>query len=97
MARDTCAWERRADDQARAEMAAVEKWDAVHQAEHRGERDYTDEMWTVVTKEPANLTMTNMDAPTQDQLEIPVQPRKYRDVANGLEDAPRWCSKMMGV
>ena len=33
----------------------------------------------------------------QDQLEIPVQPRKYRDVASSLENAAGWCSKMMGV
>lgn len=43
------------------------------------------------------MTFLNMDAPTQDQLEIPVQPRKYRDLAKGLEESPRWVSKMMGV
>lgn len=95
VARDT--WEKRADAQGRAEMAAIEKWDSLHREEHRGERDYADDIWSVATKEPTKLTMANMDAPTQDQLEIPVQPRKFRDVAKGLEDAPRWCSKMMGV
>ena len=41
--------------------------------------------------------MLNMDAPTADQLDIPVQAKKYRDVAKSLEEAPTWESKMMGV
>ena len=43
------------------------------------------------------MTVLNMDAPTADQLDIPVQAKKYRDVAKGLEEAPTWQSKMMGV
>ena len=35
-------------------------------------------------KHPERSTMLNMDAPTSDQLEVPVQPRKTRDVAKGM-------------
>ena len=42
------------------------------------------------------MTFINMDQPTKDQLEIPVQPRQYRDVAKSVENAPGWASKMMG-
>ena len=69
----------------------------IHQAEHRGERDYGDDMWHTATCHPDRMTMLNMDAPTSDQLEIPVQARKYRDISKGLEESARWLSKMMGV
>jgi hypothetical protein len=69
----------------------------LHRKEHRGERDYGDDMWTAAEKHPRKVTMLNMDAPTSDQLEIPVQARQYRDVAKCLEETPRWLSKMMGV
>ena len=45
---------------------------------------------------PDKMTFINMDQPTKDQLEIPVQPRQYRDVAKSVENAPGWASKMMG-
>lgn len=68
-----------------------------HNQEHRGERDYGDLVWQKSLSRPHMVTMLNMDAPTRDQLDIPVQAHKYSDVAKGLEEAPSWMSKMMGV
>ena len=62
-----------------------------------GEREYADDWWRKAERTPKQTTMLNMDAPTKDQLTIPVQPKKYRDVAKAVEEAPAWASKMMGV
>lgn len=93
--RDT--YEHRQDSIAKAKMQDIVEREDIHKREHRGERDYADDNWNRAEVHPSKLTMMNMDAPTQNQLEIPVQPRKYRDTAKCLEGAPRWCSKMMGV
>lgn len=90
-------YEKRADAVGRAEFAAVLERERIHTAEHRGERDYADDFWAKAEHAPSKVTMANMDAPTQDQLEIPVQPRKYRDKAKALEGTTGWASKMMGV
>lgn len=93
--RDT--YEHRADAAAREQMRLVEKRDELHKADHRGERDYADDFWSKAESQPSRITMMCMDAPTKDQLEIPVQPRQYRDAPKGLENAPKWACKMMGV
>lgn len=93
--RDTFA--SRHDEVARAEMRALAVREELHKAEHLGERRYAEDREELAKIAPHKMTFLNMDAPTQDQLQIPVQPRKYRDPAKGLDDAPTWKSKMMGV
>lgn len=90
-------YEGRHDEAARENMTLIEQREEQHRQEHRGERDYADDFWTKAETRPARYSMLNMDAPTQDQLEIPVQATKYRDAPKGLDGAPRWASKMMGV
>lgn len=87
----------RTDEAARLEMQAIRMREDIHTREHRGERQYADDTWNKAQTRPYQYTMLNMDAPTRDQLDIPVQARKYGDVAKGLEEAPSWASKMMGV
>ena len=87
----------RTDEGGKAQMLDLEQREDLHRKEHRGERNYADDMWFKAEACPRKITMLNMDAPTTDQLQIPVQPRAYRDVAKGLESAPGWVSKMMGV
>lgn len=93
--RDT--YEQRADAVAREKMREIEAREERHRNEHRGERNYADDFWEKAKCRPSKVTMMNMDAPTKDQLEIPVQPRMFRDAAKCLENAPRWACKMMGV
>ena len=38
-----------------------------------------------------------MDAPTQDQFDLPVQPRSYRDSVKSVEGMKKWASKIHGV
>ena len=87
----------RTDEAGRQLQTDLQLREDLHAKEHRGERHYADDMWHVAENHPGNVTMMNMDAPTQDQLEIPVQPKQYRDVAKSLEEAASWVSKMMGV
>ena len=105
MQRDTCTaiqvkedmFRGRGDDHALAELKEVDAWKDAHKSDHRGERAYGDDFKDKAEARPDLVTFLNMDAPTKDQLNIPVQPRKYRDVAKSLENAPGWASKMMGV
>eukprot|EP00965_Chrysotila_dentata_P052119 1729747-Pleurochrysis_carterae.AAC.1 len=39
---------------------------AIHNAEHRKERAYADDVWTKGAKRPMDITALNIDAPTQD-------------------------------
>eukprot|EP00965_Chrysotila_dentata_P102619 3387882-Pleurochrysis_carterae.AAC.1 len=69
-----------------------------HTAEHRQKRYYAhDSVWTKSETEPANDTALNVDAPTQDQFDIPVQYRNARDVVKSLETKLNWKSKITGV
>ena len=68
----------RTDENGKAMMRDLEHREELHRREHRGERDYGDDMWQKAESCPRRLTMLNMDAPTTDQLQIPVQPRAYQ-------------------
>jgi hypothetical protein len=87
----------RKDAHAAEESKITDIEEEVHKGEHRGERAYGDDLRALAERRPDRATFLNMDAPTKDQLEIPVQPRQTRDVAKSLEHAPGWASKMMGV
>ena len=90
-------YEDRKDDHAVAELIRANEMEEAHKRDHRGERNYGDDFLEKAEARPDLVTFLNMDAPTKDQLGIPVQPRRYRDVAKCLENAPGWASKMMGV
>lgn len=90
-------YEDRKDDHAVAELIRANEMEEAHKRDHRGERNYGDDFLEKAEARPDLVTFLNMDAPTKDQLDIPVQPRRYRDVAKCLENAPGWASKMMGV
>ena len=49
---------------------------AKHNKEHGGERAYADDIWTKSEDLPDQITAMNMDAPTQEQFDIPIQDRK---------------------
>ena len=79
---DTCgalqvrrdALEGRTDAVAEAERKALDRDAAIHDREHRGERDYGDDIWRQGEDHPARVTALNMDAPTQQAFDVPVQP-----------------------
>eukprot|EP00965_Chrysotila_dentata_P059116 1962209-Pleurochrysis_carterae.AAC.2 len=48
-------------------------------------------------RSPEFVTALNIDAPTQNQFDIPVQNRVARDVVKSLESQPKWASKITGV
>lgn len=87
----------RGEEVTRQERTELMKREEIHRGEHRGERDYGDDLWHRATRHPYKITVANMDAPSQDQLEIPTQAKEYRDSAKGLETSPKWCSKLMAV
>lgn len=102
---DTCgalqvrrdALEGRTDAVADAERKALDRDAAIHDREHRGERDYGDDIWRQGEDHPARVTALNMDAPTQQAFDVPVQPRRIRDSVKRLEGQQKWSSKITGV
>ena len=72
---DTCAWLKAKIDGAvgETEKAALREQREEHDKFHRGERDYSDDFWLEAEQRPENLTMIILDAPTQNQLNIPTQ------------------------
>lgn len=72
---DTCAWLKAKIDGAvgETEKAALREQREEHDKFHRGERDYSDDFWLEAEQRPENLTMLILDAPTQNQLNIPTQ------------------------
>lgn len=68
-----------------------------HAKEQRAERNYVMDITRKAEHTPAAVTALNIDAPTQDQFDIPVQNRKARDVVKSLEGALKWKSKITGV
>eukprot|EP00965_Chrysotila_dentata_P115399 3813774-Pleurochrysis_carterae.AAC.2 len=68
-----------------------------HTAEHRQKRYHAHDIWTKSEKEPTNVTALNIDAPTQDQFDIPLQDRNARDVVKTIETHLTWKSKITGV
>ena len=71
--------------------------EATHAEEHGGERDYAEDWWDAAQRNPEAVTAFSMDAPTERQFDIPVQPRKARDTVKALENAKRWSSKITGL
>lgn len=90
-------YEARNDAIAKAQVAKTLADLEQHEAEHKGERDYAEDIWFKSEKCPHRVTAFSMDAPTEHQFDIPVQNRVARDVVKSLEDAPRWSSKLMGL
>ena len=91
------ALEGRTDAVADAERKALDRDAAIHDREHRGERDYADDIWRQGEDYPARVTALNMDAPTQQAFDVPVQPRRIRDGVKRLEGQQKWSSKITGV
>lgn len=94
---DIAKWETRNDVHGRAKLAQTMAERDQHEKEHKGERDYAEDIWCKAEYHRHRITAFNMDAPTETQFEIPVQNRLARDVVKSLESAPRWSSKMMGL
>eukprot|EP00965_Chrysotila_dentata_P018239 606872-Pleurochrysis_carterae.AAC.2 len=60
----------------------------IHWAEHCGERDYALGINQTAEEYPHFCTSLNIDAPTQDEFNLPVQNRVAQDVVKSLESAP---------
>ena len=90
-------YEGRTDAVAVAERKRLDEQQAIHDKEHRGERQYGDDIWYKSETYPDRVTALNMDAPTQDEFDVPVQPRKFRDAVKALDKQPKWASKITGV
>ena len=68
-----------------------------HDLEHRGERQYAEDIWGAAELRPDRITAQNFDAPTVSQFDLPVQKRVARDVTKRLESMQKWGSKVTGV
>eukprot|EP00965_Chrysotila_dentata_P069544 2297322-Pleurochrysis_carterae.AAC.3 len=68
-----------------------------HAKEQRAERNYVMDIARKAGHTPAAATALNIDAPTQDQFDIPVQNRKARDVVKSLEGELEWKWKITSV
>ena len=68
-----------------------------HDQEHRGERDYAEDIWLKAEERPHKVTAFSMDAPTETQLDVPVQKRAAHDPVKSLDKSPKWSSKLMGL
>lgn len=94
---DKAKWQSRNDPVSEAKVQQYDaEWEQ-HDAEHKGERAYAEDIWLRSEYHPRRVTAFNMDAPTETQFDIPVQNRLARDVVKSLEDAPRWSSKIMAL
>ena len=90
-------YEGRTDNHAIAERKRIDDKQAVHDREHRGERHYANDIWHKSETYPDRVTALNMDAPTQDEFDVPVQPRSFRDSVKSLNGLQKWSSKITGV
>ena len=63
----------------KAQKADIEAWKARHKSEHRGERDYAEDLWLKGERYPSLVTCMSMDAPTETQFDVPVQKRTAKD------------------
>ena len=70
---------------------------AAHDANHRGERDYAEDIWTKGEHQPSRITAFSMDAPTETQFDVPVQQRNAYDPVKSLDTAKKWSSKITGL
>lgn len=75
----------------------LDKLQELHDMEHLGERAYAEDMWFKGEEFPERVTAVSMDAPTEYQFDVPVQPRVAHDPVKALDGAKRWSSKVMGV
>lgn len=89
--------EGRTDEAAKQARAKADALQAEHDREHRGEREYAEDIWDKAELRPDKVTAQNFDAPTVSQFDIPVQKRAARDVAKRLESMQKWGSKVTGV
>ena len=102
---DTCGayqterdgYDGRTDAHAVSKRAEIDERQAVHDKEHIGERRYADNIWLKAETYPDRITALNMDAPTCDEFDVPVQPRSSRDAVKSLEGKQKWSSKITGV
>eukprot|EP00965_Chrysotila_dentata_P176039 5812174-Pleurochrysis_carterae.AAC.1 len=69
----------------------------MHDAEHRGEREYADNFWFRGQTYPKQCTAVNIDAPTQHQFDCPFQRRNTRDAVKSLDGHRKWQSKVTGA
>ena len=70
---------------------------AAHDANHRGERDYAEDIWFKAEHHPSRVTAFSMDAPTETQFDVPVQQRTAYDPVKSLDTAKKWSSKITGL
>lgn len=77
--------------------ADADAWKEQHDIEHRGERQYAEDIWGAAELRTDKITAQNFDAPTVSQFDIPVQKRAARDVTKRLETMQKWGSKVTGV
>eukprot|EP00965_Chrysotila_dentata_P261906 6214404-Pleurochrysis_carterae.AAC.2 len=88
---------RATDRESMRARADIHDAEALHDAEHRKEREYFDDAWYQGETYPDRLTCINIDAPTQHQFDLPCQLRQSRDVVKGLDGARKWQSKVTGA
>lgn len=81
---------------AREHLRELDQEQALHDAEHLGERNYAEDIWFKAEEMPHRVTCVSMDAPTEYQFDVPVQPRLAHDPVKALDGAKKWSSKVMG-
>lgn len=87
----------RKDAAALEKVRELDQAQQLHDAEHLGERAYAEDTWFKGEEFPERVTAVSMDAPTEYQFDVPVQPRLAHDPVKALDGAKRWSSKVMGV
>ena len=90
-------WEKHRQAGNREKLAEVQARQARHDADHLGEREYAEDTWTKGEHQPRNVTALNMDAPTEEQFDVPTQQRTAYDPLKSLEGAKKWSSKITGL
>ena len=102
---DTCgrlnarqdALEGRNDAHAMQQRRQLAEEQAIHDAEHQGERRYSEDAWYQGETYPERMTTIRIDAPTQHQFDLPRQRKVSRDIVKSLDGASRWASKITGA
>ena len=89
--------QRAVDNNDKEGVKRVDALQARHDKEHLGERAYAEDIWLKGENQPRRVTALSMDAPTETQLDVPVQERRARDPVKSLETQPKWQTKLMGV
>ena len=87
----------RSDVVGRSKYSDALVWKERHSKEHRGERDYADDWWHTAEMRPQKVTALSIDAPTEQQFDVPVQKRTSKDPVKKLDGAKKWSSKITGV